>query len=160
MGQRPVEPGVSKIASDQGGLDNGNGVLYRSNGTGDIAIAASGGEAIYGPVTITLLSVTDGTSNTFMIGESLPSRSLWTGGWAYANNASGTCAIYPNAPQTTGLVIPVGTWQDNYGFHSNHPGGLQFAMCDGTVCWISNNITPAVYRALATRNGGETVTLP
>jgi|ERR1019366_5249246 hypothetical protein len=144
-------------AGDQGSLDDGNGVSYRNSGNGGTLIASEG---TYTPDKITLLSVTDGTSNTFMIGESLPSKSQWTGAWAYSNNANGTCAIYPNAPQTTGLAIAPGTWGDNYAFHSNHMGGLQFALCDGTVCWIADNISPLIYRELATRNGGESVSVP
>jgi hypothetical protein len=144
-------------AGDQGGLDDGNGVFYRNSGNGGALIAAEG---TYTPNKITLQSVTDGTSNTFMIGESLSSKSLWTGAWAYSNNTNGTCAIYPNAPQTTGLVFATNDWGDNYSFHSNHSGGLQFALRDGTVCWSPNNISIQVYRALATRDGGETAAVP
>ncbi len=145
-------------ATDQDGLDNGNGVFFRSSGSGDSGFSVTG--VVHSPNKISLQSVTDGTSNTFMIGESLPSMSDWTGAWAYSNNAIGTCAIYPNAPVTTGQNFAINDWNDNYSFHSAHPGGVQFAMCDGTVAWISNNITPATYWALATRAGGETAMLP
>jgi hypothetical protein len=36
----------------------------------------------------------------------------------------GTCAIYPNTPQTTGQIFAIGDWNDNYSFHSAHPAGL------------------------------------
>jgi hypothetical protein len=42
---------------------------------------------------------------------------------------------------------------------SEHPGGIQAAMADGRVGWISNNITFVVYRALFTRADGEVVNL-
>ncbi len=142
-------------ASDQEGLDNGNGIFYRSSGTGDPGLVGT-----YTAKKISLLLIPDGTSNTFMIGESLPARSQWTGAWAYSNNVNGTCAIYPNAPLTTGLTIAPGTWGDNYSFHSNHSDGLHFAFADGTVRFISNDINVALYRQLATRNGGEVVTVP
>jgi prepilin-type processing-associated H-X9-DG protein len=139
-------PGWQAGASDQNGLDNGNGVLWRSNGTNGKKY--------------TLQAITDGTSNTFLIGESLPSRSQWTGAWCYANNATGTCAIYPNAFQTNGQIFGVGDWPDNYSFHSAHTGGVQFAMCDGSVQFISSGIDINGYRALATRAGGEVATIP
>ena len=51
-------------------------------------------------------SIRDGLSNTFMIGEALPSRTKWCS-WAYANNACGTCAIAPNArPEGGGEYDP------------------------------------------------------
>jgi prepilin-type N-terminal cleavage/methylation domain-containing protein/prepilin-type processing-associated H-X9-DG protein len=140
--------------TDQQGLDNGNGVLYRSNGAGTTVFGT------YHVRKFTLLSITDGTSHTFMIGESLPSKSLWTGAWAYSNNVSGTCAIYPNAPDVTGLTFATSDWPDNYSFHSKHPNGLQFAMADGHVTYITNNIPIGVYRALGTRAGQEAVEVP
>ena len=52
-------------ASSINGLDQGDGLLYRSNGTNGKAF--------------TFNSITDGSSNTFLIGEDLPSLSNWTG---------------------------------------------------------------------------------
>jgi prepilin-type N-terminal cleavage/methylation domain-containing protein/prepilin-type processing-associated H-X9-DG protein len=137
---------ITSVAGSTNGLDAGDGVLWRSNGTNGKKY--------------TLQSITDGTSNTFLIGESLPSRCQWTGAWVYANNVSGTCAIYPNATTTAGAQFSVGDWPDCYSFHSNHTGGVQFAMCDGSVTFISNGIDIPTYRALATRASGEAVSLP
>ena len=47
-------------------------------------------------------------------------------------------------------------WYDVRGFRSYHPGGAQFVMADGSVQFIQDSIDGAAYRALATRNGGET----
>ena len=146
-------PGWRANAPSQQGLDSGNGVLWRSSGSPP---QFSGGTQ----KKITLVSITDGTSNTFMIGESLPSKSLWTGCWAYANGASGTCAIYPNATQTNGQAFSTGDWPNNYSYHSAHDGILNFAMCDASVQTISTSIDIQVYRNLATASGGETATLP
>jgi prepilin-type N-terminal cleavage/methylation domain-containing protein len=137
---------TASTGSDQNGLDNGNGVLWRSNGTAGKKY--------------TLLSISDGTSNTFMIGESLPSKCQWTGAWVYSNNASGTCAIYPNATQPNGDPFSPGDWPDTYSFHSNHTSGVQFAMCDGSVHFVSDSIAINVYRSLATMRGGEAVSAP
>ena len=101
--------------------------------------------------------VTDGLSNTFMIGEAVPEKSKWTS-WPYANNAVGTCAIAPNAKQRDGSDFDPWDWMNTYSFHSRHSGGLHFAFCDGTVHWVSTTIPQATYRALATIAGNEAVT--
>ena len=43
-------------------------------------------------------------------------------------------------------------------FGSGHPGGCQFVFGDGHVGFLNNTIDMNVYRALATRAGGETIT--
>lgn len=106
-----------------------------------------------------LNAVSDGTSNTFMIGEALPDRTKWCS-WPYANNAVGTCAIAPNAAAKDGAPFDPWDWENTFGFASRHPGGLNFALADGSVRFVGNNIDLATYRALATRSGGEVVTLP
>jgi prepilin-type processing-associated H-X9-DG protein len=40
---------------------------------------------------------------------------------------------------------------------SYHPGGVNATMADGSVRWVKNGINVSVWRALGTRNGGETV---
>lgn len=42
-----------------------------------------------------------------------------------------------------------------HGWSSNHPGGAQAALCDGTVQFYSDSMDPRVKYALATRAGGE-----
>ncbi|QDT15405.1 DUF1559 domain-containing protein [Alienimonas californiensis] len=44
------------------------------------------------------------------------------------------------------------------GFGATWPGGVQFVMGDGSVQFISESIDPAVLEALATPDGGESVT--
>ena len=46
-------------------------------------------------------------------------------------------------------------------FWSLHSGGgLNFAFADGSVHFLSYNMSPILQRALATRNGNEVVVLP
>ena len=42
-------------------------------------------------------------------------------------------------------------------FGSLHPGGTHFAMCDGSVQFIRDDVTLAVLRALASRKSNDTV---
>ncbi|WP_165249502.1 DUF1559 domain-containing protein [Paludisphaera soli] len=43
------------------------------------------------------------------------------------------------------------------GFASRHPGGCQFLMGDGSVRFLKQSLAPPVFRALASRAGGEVV---
>jgi prepilin-type N-terminal cleavage/methylation domain-containing protein len=138
--------GANNGFAPQQGLDNGNGVLFRSTGTYNKSYTLGG--------------ITDGTSTTFMIGEDIPSHSAYCGSWAYANNASGTCAIYPNAQLANLQLYPLSDWADNYSFFSAHPNGVQFAMCDASVHYVENTIGTKVYWYLATARGGEAAQLP
>jgi prepilin-type N-terminal cleavage/methylation domain-containing protein/prepilin-type processing-associated H-X9-DG protein len=120
------------------GLDAGNGIFYRSDG-------ARG---------LTLLGISDGTSNTFMIGEDMHSYDQHCGGWAYPNYVNATCAIplnYNDAGNT------YSNWPNRYSFHSAHDGGANFCFADGSVRFVPNGIDINVYRGLATIRGGEAV---
>jgi prepilin-type N-terminal cleavage/methylation domain-containing protein/prepilin-type processing-associated H-X9-DG protein len=119
---------------------------------------------------IRLTDITDGTSNTFMVGEDIFDQDAatmswtvpdWGEGysWAMTVDATLTCAIPPNA-RANGARIPWSDWGDFHGFKSQHPSGVQFAYADGSVHFISDSIALGTYYALATYNGGEIVILP
>jgi prepilin-type N-terminal cleavage/methylation domain-containing protein/prepilin-type processing-associated H-X9-DG protein len=126
------------------GLENGDGIFWR----GDIRKGS-----------LRLTDITDGTSNTFMIGEDVPEYIAWNA-WPYANGAVATCAIPPNVGITVpplGAAAGYGDWPRRYSFRSRHLGGLQFAYADGSVHFVRDSIPLGVYRALATIRGGEVV---
>lgn len=108
---------------------------------------------------IRIRDVTDGTSNTFMIGENRVA-SCCLEGWAHTDSAVATCAIPPNVRQPDGQLYPSSEWQNTYSFSSYHAGGVQFAMTDGSVQFISDSISLDVYRAMATRRSGEISVTP
>jgi prepilin-type N-terminal cleavage/methylation domain-containing protein/prepilin-type processing-associated H-X9-DG protein len=126
------------------GLEKGDGMFWRAD-------IRSGG--------MTLAAVTDGLSNTYMIGEDVPEFIAWNA-WAYPNGANGTCAIPPNVGITVpplGAAAGYGQWPTRYSFRSRHPGGLQFAMGDGSVRFVRDSIPLNLYRATATISGGEVI---
>jgi prepilin-type N-terminal cleavage/methylation domain-containing protein/prepilin-type processing-associated H-X9-DG protein len=138
--------GNSVPVNNNNGLDAGDGIFYRTDG-----IPGTGG---HGPLTLDLIK--DGTSNTFMIGEDIPSINAWCS-WPYMNNAVGTCAIPLNYQDNP---VNPGDWPNQYSFRSNHSQGANFAFADGHVQFINQNIATNVYRGLSTYAGGETVSPP
>lgn len=59
----------------------------------------------------------------------------------------------PNAPQWD-CVLLEHSWKPA---RSMHPNGVNVCMCDGSVHFIGNNINLAIWQALGTRNGQETI---
>jgi prepilin-type processing-associated H-X9-DG protein/prepilin-type N-terminal cleavage/methylation domain-containing protein len=103
--------------------------------------------------------VEDGLSNTFAVGEAIPSYSAWN--WWFGNNSStSTCAIPLNTqthmPPLEDNRSPF-EWSRNMSFDSFHPGGANFAMCDGSVKFVTDEIDYSAYKALATISGGEII---
>jgi prepilin-type N-terminal cleavage/methylation domain-containing protein len=124
--------------SDHSGILNGNGFFYRTDYLRPMTFAG----------------VTDGLSNTFMIGEDVPDLNTHNA-WAYSNGAVGTCGIGPNGKQTNGQWYTPGDWPNNYSFRSRHSQGLQFALGDGSVRFVKEAMPIATYRAYCSIQGGE-----
>jgi prepilin-type N-terminal cleavage/methylation domain-containing protein/prepilin-type processing-associated H-X9-DG protein len=109
---------------------------------------------------INLRKVTDGTSNTFMVGECVGSQD-YHGAAFFADGDFATCGIPLNYFLVGADEAELKTkWYEVRGFKSLHPGGVQFVMADGSVHFINEGIDSAVYRGLATRDGGEVVSIP
>ncbi len=115
-----------------------------------------------GPVRIA--SITDGTSNTIMLGETLASQAADSNFWNHNGCTFGT--TIPINWQTlrvpTDGTTPFGSadWQNRFsyaskGAKSKHPGGANFAFADGSVHFLKNSISQMVYCALGSRGGGE-----
>ncbi len=70
----------------------------------------------------------------------------------------------PTGPFMNGRFPPNCPWPDLTGgsakltaARSRHPGGVNVGMCDGSVHFIGDSISPTAWHSLWTRNGGEVV---
>ena len=127
--------------------------------------------------------VTDGTSNTFIVGERTGGNKIYNkrmevdfsgfpypadviragngGGWGDILN--GECDFHGALYSGIDTSLSEGSCAINctnareFGYHSFHPGGAMFGMVDGSVQFVSETVTPAIFSARFTRDGGETV---
>jgi len=144
-----VRQGGIKWRNDANGLDRGNGLICRNH------------DSHVRNLTI-FADIKDGTSSTFAVGETVPKWCTHTWWWWY-NASTGTCGIPLNyRKKTHDLADPVNAvdWVRNYSFFSQHEGGANFGLCDGSVTFISDSIDITLYRQLATISGKEGVHVP
>ena len=107
---------------------------------------------------VTIGSVTDGTSGTFLYGEHLPAWNKHSA-WYFAHHANGTTLTPINEKPADFADYAQNRWWDAKSFRSQHTGGVNFAFVDGHVSFISDSIDQDLYEALSTRNGGEVASL-
>jgi prepilin-type N-terminal cleavage/methylation domain-containing protein/prepilin-type processing-associated H-X9-DG protein len=116
-----------------------------------------------------IAAVTDGTSNTFLAGEIIPSRAADANFW-FQNGGVHGCTVPLNWNSNT-FDPTIAPCKDNWqasnaplgcrfgaaakGFVSLHPGGANFAFCDGSVHFLKQSIAMPTYAALGSRAGGE-----
>ncbi len=147
-------------------------------------IMCRGTGSVGGPL-IRIADITDGTSNTLMIGEGLVEQmefqrfgNSW--GWAGFNSVNQGQTIQPinwpingksvgsgwsdcNASCTALGVNPancIWNWHVTWGFKSNHSGGVNFCFADGSVHYVSQSIDMRTYQYLGCRNDGQVASLP
>ncbi|MBA4107379.1 MAG: hypothetical protein C0485_16705 [Pirellula sp.] len=110
---------------------------------------------------IALKSITDGQSNTFMVGETVTGQDFH-GAAFFADGDFGTCGVpinYFHVGLDVAALKNSPQWMQSRGFKSVHPGGVNFVMGDGSVQFVNEGIDTVAYRSLATRDGGETASL-
>jgi prepilin-type processing-associated H-X9-DG protein len=120
----------------------------------------------------TLTDITDGTSNTAMVGELLLVEDTDSHDirGRYYNPAHSGVAFSTRLPPNTSVADQFNWCANNpparapciwtgtnifVSARSMHPQGVNMALCDGSVRYIRNSVNPTTYRALGSRNGGE-----
>jgi prepilin-type N-terminal cleavage/methylation domain-containing protein/prepilin-type processing-associated H-X9-DG protein len=121
---------------------------------------------------VKIASIIDGTSNTFMFGERWHNDLVYPdiatlGGWAWSNYDASQDYLFSTC-QPVNYTLPPGTatGPPNYPeddrvacFGSAHPGGANFAFCDGSVRFLTltSNTDLPLLQALSTRAGYEVI---
>ncbi|HEV8062680.1 MAG TPA: DUF1559 domain-containing protein [Gemmataceae bacterium] len=141
---------------------------------------------LYWNSAVRIADITDGTSNTLIVGERPPSWDL-VYGWWYAG--AGQYDVADGMPNSGSLDVTLGTAElnlrtinipemndcptgpyqfqsgtidepcDQFHFWSLHTGGSNFLFADGSVHFLTYDAA-SIMPALSTRAGGEVVTVP
>ncbi len=159
-----VDPGVSVYSLPEGARA-AVGSYALVNGTigvgvaGDSKFAATG--LFYYVVGHKFSHVTDGLSNTMLVGEVVDghtqnSSNIWTRAIRFMDNQRNT-----SNPLNTWPGDPIVTTQYglrvNGAFASRHAAGCQFVFGDGRVAFLQEGIDQLIYEALSTRAGDEPI---
>jgi type II secretory pathway pseudopilin PulG len=118
-----------------------------------------------------LRDIVDGTSNTIavfedyhwrhvpMAGTSINRRPTHDAAWINPLGSTGNLRNLIN--NKSSVYVP--QWEGDprcHGWSSNHPGGAQCCLADGSVRFVSETVDHFVRYALATKSGGESVSVP
>jgi prepilin-type N-terminal cleavage/methylation domain-containing protein/prepilin-type processing-associated H-X9-DG protein len=106
------------------------------------------------------------TSDTWVKVCSKPSQT-WieglTGGGTWMLGGAYYTYFFVNVPPNSRIAdcgIEVNQGVGVFAARSQHPGGVNASMADGSVRWFTSTIDPAVWRSLGTRRGGDIVSSP
>jgi len=107
----------------------------------------------------------DGTSNTLLVGETLPAQHdhfTNVGWWHFNGGGVGAGTIVPINYRSDGQSCSPpdryrGNWNVAWGFKSKHTGGANFVLGDASVRFISQTIDHRTYQLLGCRNDGQAV---
>lgn len=122
-----------------------------------------------GKLPVNFLKITDGTSNTVMVGERPPSNDLYWGWWAYSD--SDNILAHPNRERYTVSPCLAGNNSEVFRndkadrpgaachYWSMHPDGGNWLCADGSVKFITY-ANASIITNMASINGGETPSQP
>jgi prepilin-type N-terminal cleavage/methylation domain-containing protein/prepilin-type processing-associated H-X9-DG protein len=172
------------ITSHNYGVNYGNTTIYQHTQVAVNGFVCNFGGAPFAVnVGFPLTYITDGTSNTLLMAEVIQGQRVDIRGWAWYGPSSGiTTAAPPNTSQPDqlesdvgfGIPFPNGVCDSgapnppciaNFSgdivemryARSRHPGGINAALADGSMRFISDNIDMTTWQALGTAQGGDTV---
>jgi prepilin-type N-terminal cleavage/methylation domain-containing protein/prepilin-type processing-associated H-X9-DG protein len=123
--------------------------------------------------------ITDGLTHTLMLSETIQGRdgppgqhdlrgliwwgdgtgffTFWTPNSPEPDVLHAASYCYPDDPANPPCLAPQTAARPlTMSARSRHPHGVNVAMCDGSVHFVSDDVCPAVWRAQGTSRGGET----
>ena len=108
-------------------------------------------------------NISDGLSHTLAIGEHYNTHEGRGTYWAYTYGYNRSAAV----PHSATLLGDYWLCREylisepcKAGWASHHPGGINFAMCDGSVHLISKQVDMEVFCRLASMAGGLPASIP
>jgi len=156
--------------------DTGSACLswWGSDGQDGVIINRRGGK-------ITFASITDGTSNTLMVGEKFVQPQYYTAnpdGWTAGDARGWLGGTFTSDRRSTGTMtslvpnndalalsnpshdqntntVPGDDWRANFQFGAAHPAGMNAVFADGSVHSIKYGIDGQVFNALGDRRDGS-----
>jgi prepilin-type processing-associated H-X9-DG protein len=122
------------------------------------------------------LEILDGTSNTLMLGETIPFENRYSAdGSAFSARPQGM-VLTTIIPMNTRTPFPTqgvssadcsgqsppnsqiyGNWGYSAGFKSEHSGGVNFVFGDGSVKFLNQNMNMDMFQLLGCRNDGHVI---
>jgi prepilin-type N-terminal cleavage/methylation domain-containing protein/prepilin-type processing-associated H-X9-DG protein len=182
-----LQPGSPDSYGSPSDALNQGALHYRANGGSLLGGAGAGyvkgtwsrqawyttSGVIYPNSKTTLTSITDGTSNTLLFGEtsSAVGRKLLSEGWGgiqpwtwgvyyYGSDAAGWLMIDHKIMDANPIGFTGSFFTNETPMTSNHTAGVNTAFCDGSVHFLARSTSQQVIGMLATASGGEVVQLP
>ncbi|MBA2114196.1 DUF1559 domain-containing protein [Bremerella alba] len=172
----PSSP-LGELSSDQSVTTNfpyqdiQGGLHYRGNSGSvdtDFVAAITSGDGysksgiIYPQSRTRFGDITDGTTNTFLLGETSKISNTGFGGlkpWTWGSTTySNTDRLLIDHKMVRYPINYPGSYGTNVTpFSSHHPGGAMFVMCDGSVKFLTETMPLDTLKATATRSNGEVV---
>ena len=147
----------------------------RNNATRPSLFTFGGDGMFYRNKRFGMHDVTDGTSNTLLLGErhffdrvfdATTGDRIADWGWVWFGG-EGDAHLGTSVPINFKLPVNFGSlgggqqqllFDDRINaYGSGHPGGANFALADGSTRFISQTISPITFRSLGTKAGGETL---
>lgn len=130
-----------------------------------------------------LAVITDGTSNTILLGEQTSGNELYVGRNSIPFDPRDVGGTWMSGPSRSirGSVHgrwdnddPIGSYirlfvfggpnginsNNRTGFHSLHPSGANFVLCDGSVQFLGESTDTLTLASLITRANGEAISFP
>jgi prepilin-type N-terminal cleavage/methylation domain-containing protein len=165
----------SVVARSDYAINGGASHVYRFNGPPDLTRGSDADYWTKAPVpakfsgishlrtAIALRSITDGTSNTYLVGEKYIDQYSYTNGESVGDSASLYAGYCTDLHRFTGGVenvkhalepfaAPLHDYDNStagisatYRFGSAHPAGFSMVYCDGSVDFLSFEIDPEVH---------------